>query len=109
MTFLKSNAGKRDNLKQFIRLNWFAMDLIAENQGLMSSYHLFETDSDDGEWNVVVQVVYPNEKGYDGIKEEFEKIRAAHKTILVNGKSLRDLGAIVRSQKTFEDLPSARK
>jgi hypothetical protein len=103
LTFLKSNSGARDKLKQFIVSNWFAMDEIAVKQGLMSAYTILDSGDDDGDWNLIVKVTYPNDKGYDGIKDEFEKIRQTHKTILVDGKGLRDLGKIVSSKKLFED------
>jgi predicted nucleotide-binding protein len=108
LTFLKSNSGARDKLKQFIVNNWFAMDEIAVKQGLMSAYTILDTGDDAGDWNLIVKVAYPNEKGYDGIQEEFNKIRQAHKTVLVEGKGLRDLGRIISSKKMFEDLPTTR-
>jgi hypothetical protein len=108
LTFLKSNPGDREKLKQFIVNNWFVIDEIAVKQGLMSAYTILDTGDDTGDWNLIVKVTYPNEKGYDGIQEEFNKIRQAHKTILVDGKGLRDLGRIVSSKKTFEDVVSAR-
>jgi hypothetical protein len=108
LTFLKSNPGDREKLKQFIVGNWFAIDAIAVKQGLMSEYTILDTGDDAGDWNLIVKVAYPNEKGYDGIQEEFNKIRQAHKTVLVDGKGLRDLGQIVTTKRTFEDLHAAR-
>ncbi len=101
-TYLKSNPGEREQLKTFIVLNWFAMDKIAKEQGLMSAYTVMDTGTDEGPWNVVVSVTYKNEKGYDGIKEAFEKIRRAHTTIRVGGKGLRELGSIVETKRMFE-------
>jgi hypothetical protein len=45
-----------------------------------------------------VKVAYPNEKGYDGIKEAFNKIRQMHRAVLIDDKGLRDLGAHRRDQ-----------
>jgi hypothetical protein len=109
LTFLKSNPDDREKLKQFIVDNWFAMDAIAVKQGLMSAYTILETGDDAGDWNLIVKVTYPNERGYDGIQDEFNKIRQAHKTILVDGKGLRDLGRIESSKKTFEDVTSLKR
>jgi hypothetical protein len=104
LTYLKSNAGMRDQLRRFIVLNWFAMDKIAKERGLMQHFRVLDTGSDDGEWNVLVVVTYLNDRGYDGIKPEFEAIRTAHQTVLIDGKSLSDLGRVVKGIKTFEDL-----
>lgn len=103
LTFLKSNPGQREQLKSFIVLNWFAMDKIAMEQGLMSAFTVMDTGTDEGPWNVLVSVTYMNEKGYDGISEAFETIRRAHTTVRVEGKVLRELGTIVDSKRLFEN------
>lgn len=103
LTFLKSQPGQRENLKRFIVLNWFAMDKVAKDQGLMSAFTVMETGTDEGPWNVVVSVTYTNARGYEGIAEAFETIRRAHTTVPVDGRSLRDLGAIVESKRLFEN------
>jgi hypothetical protein len=103
LTFLKSNPGEREQLKTFIVLNWFAMDKIAKEQGLMSAFTVMDTGTDEGPWNVLVSVTYMNEKGYEGIAEAFEKIRRAHTTVRVGGKALRELGSIVESKRMFEN------
>jgi hypothetical protein len=103
LTFLKSNAGQRDQLKEFIVLNWFAMDKIAKRQGLMSAFTVMDTGTDEGPWNVLVSVTYMNDKGYEGVAEAFEKIRRAHTTVRVGGMTLRELGSIVESKRVFEN------
>lgn len=109
LTFLKSLPGQRENLRAFIVANWFAMDRIAKEQGLMDAYTVLDTGSDEGPWNVLVSVTYRDERGYEGIVEAFEKIRAAHKTVRIDGKGLRELGTIVESKKVFEQVPPATR
>ncbi len=106
LTFLKSNPGDRHRLKRFIEANWLEMDRIAKAQGLMSDYQLLDSNSDDGSWNLLMVVTYPDERGYAGIAEAFEKIRRAHTVVLIDGKGLRDLGAIVESRKLYLDAQS---
>jgi hypothetical protein len=103
LTFLKSNPGQREQLKSFIVLNWFAMDKIAKEQGLMSSFTVMDTGTDEGPWNILVSVTYMNDKGYEGISEAFEKIRRAHTTVRIEGKGQRELGTIVESKRMFEN------
>jgi hypothetical protein len=107
LTYLKSAPGQREPLKQFIVRNWFAMDRIAVQQGLMRSFTVMDTGTDDGPWNVLVTVTYTDARGYDGIAEAFETIRRAHTPVLVDGKTLRDLGAIVESKRVYEDIAEA--
>lgn len=102
LTFLKSKPGQREQLKTFIIRNWFAMDRIAKEQGLLSAFTVMDTGTDEGAWNVLVSVTYMNDKGYDGIVDAFERIRRAHAPVRIDGKELRDLGAIVDSKRLFE-------
>jgi hypothetical protein len=101
-TYLKSLPGERDNLRQFIVANWFAMDAVAAKRGLMLDYKLFDTGTDEGEWNLMVMVTYPDARGFDGIRDEWAKIVAAHRRVLVNGKGQSELGRVVRSQRLIE-------
>ncbi len=101
LTFLKANPCERERLVRFIELNWFAMDRIAVERGLMQDYRVLQTQSDDGPWNVLVEVTYRDERGYAGVADAFETIRKAHENVLVDGKTLRDLGTVVSSQKTY--------
>jgi hypothetical protein len=97
-TFLKSLPGQREAMKQFIVANWFAMDDVAIARGQIQGYQLLDDESGEG-WDVVVAVTYHDARGYEGVAAEFEKIRQAHRTVLVEGKSLRELGRIVGSRK----------
>lgn len=103
LTFLKSNPGQREQLKSFIVLNWFAMDKVAKEQGLISAFTVLDTGTDEGPWNLLVSVTYMNDKGYEGISKAFKKIRRAHITVPVEGKGLRELGTIVESKHVFEN------
>ena len=106
MTFLKAKPGHEDGLKRFIQRNWFAMDKVAVERGLMESYSIAASTDPDADWDFVVVVTYLDENGYEGIAEEFEKIRSAHKPIKVQGKLLKELGKIVRSWKLLEERAS---
>jgi hypothetical protein len=105
LTFLKSLPGQRENLRRFLVANWFAMDAIAVKQGLMTGYAVMQTETDDGLWDTLVAVTYTDARGYAGIAEAFERIRSAHKTQLIEGKPLAELGRIVDSKKLLEEIP----
>jgi hypothetical protein len=112
-TFLKSLPGQHKALQQFIVANWFAMDDKAIAQGQIRSYQLLSDEGGEGgeggeDWDVVVAVTYHNRSGYEGIAGEFEKIRQAHRTVSVDGKTLRDLGRITGSRKLLLHTASQR-
>jgi hypothetical protein len=102
LTFLKANPGERGNLVRFIERNWFEMDRIAVEQGLMRDYRLLDTGDEGGAWNVLVEVTYSDARGYEGVREAFERIRNAHRPVAVDGRErLRDFGTIVESRRTY--------
>ena len=100
-TRLKALPGERANLTSFIFLNWFAMDARAVEQGLFTSYRLIANPVPDGDWDLLVEVGYPTPAGYDdpATRAAFEAIRAAHRTVPVGGKTLRELGAILGTER----------
>lgn len=100
-TRLKALPGERANLTSFIFLNWFAMDAKAVEQGLFTSYRLIANPSADGDWDLLVEVGYPTPAGYDdpATQAAFAAIRAAHKVVPVEGKTLRELGTILGTER----------
>lgn len=105
LTFLRALPGKRERLVQFIVANWFEMDRIAREQGLMDDYRLLDSGTHDADWHVLMVVTYRDERGFAGIAEAFERIRRAHTPVNIDGKGLRELGTIVLSRKTLEIAP----
>ncbi|MBL7841829.1 MAG: hypothetical protein JNJ75_16910 [Cyclobacteriaceae bacterium] len=97
-TYLKAINGQKDNLKTYLKKNWFAMDSIAVNRKLISRYELMENLNADAEWDFIVAVEYFTRDTYTDIEKAFEQIRAEHHSVTVNGLTLKDLGRIVRSE-----------
>ena len=100
-TRLKALSGERANLAAFIHLNWFAMDAKAVEQGLFTSYRLIANPAPDGEWDLLVEVGYPTPAGYNdpATQAAFGAIRAAHVTVPVEGKTLRELGTVLGTER----------
>jgi hypothetical protein len=100
-TYLKAAPGQRDALAKFIVANWFELDRRAKEQGLFTYYRLAENLDLDADWDFEVAVGYPNAGGYQDtdVQAQFGEIRKAHKTILIDGKSLNELGRIVRNDR----------
>lgn len=103
-TYLKDITGSRNSLREFIEMNWFVMDELAVERGLFKSYRLIENITDSAQeqdWDFIVAVEYYEDQTYSDIRQQFEEIRAGHDTVLVDGKSLRELGRIVRSERVL--------
>jgi hypothetical protein len=97
-TFLTSHDPDPAKLIAFIEANWFAMDRIAVAQGLFNSYALYRAEG-DGDWNLAVIVGYPDAAGSAAILDRFNAIRAAHMTVLIDGKGLAELGRITGNRR----------
>jgi hypothetical protein len=99
-TYLKAINGQKDNLKEFLRKNWFVMDSIAVRQGLFNDYELIENINreDSLTWDYIVAVEYFTAGTYADIAEKWQVLSKAHKIVNVNGLSFKDLGEIVKSE-----------
>lgn len=99
-TYLKATSGQKDNLKEFLKKNWFAMDSIAVRQGLFNDYELIENinKEDSLTWDFIVAVEYFTSGTYADVAEKWQVISKAHQTVKVNGLSFKDLGKIVKSE-----------
>lgn len=98
-TYLKAAENQKANLQAYIEKNWFAMDSIAVTQKLLGQYELYENkDPENKDWDLIVAVEYLTPKGYDGIANEFEAIRAKHQTVKINGFGMKELGKVVKSE-----------
>lgn len=105
-TYLKAKPELEGELKEFILKNWFVMDETAVDQGLFRDFQIIDNlaEPSEGEpttWDFIVAVEYYGDEGYTDIREGFEAIRSSHGTQLIDGKSLRDLGSIVRSERVI--------
>ncbi|MDX2208808.1 MAG: hypothetical protein SFV20_00445 [Sphingopyxis sp.] len=100
-TYLKAAPGVREALAKFIVANWFAMDRTGLDQGLFTFYRLSENLDPVADWDFEVAVGYPTAEGYQNRETQgrLEAIRQAHTIILIDGKGLRELGRIVRTDR----------
>lgn len=99
-TFLRARPGLKAALGEFLTKNWLAMDRRAIDAGLFSHATLYDLAGATGaasapEADFAVEVGYLTAGGYSDVAEAFGKIRAAHATVRIEGRGLRELGDIV--------------
>ena len=104
ITYLKSEPGQLAALERYVRANWFAMDAIAVQQGLLLDYKWLDKGADDGAWNAAVVVTYRDEKGFGGISDRWAAIKSAHREVLPDGRGMKELGRVVETHELFEDV-----
>ena len=99
-TYLQALPGRRADLAKFIELNWLVMDRRGIAQGIFSHAVLLdvaETSVGDAaeRYDFVMEVGYLTPGGYPDVETKFTAIRKAHKTVLVDGRGLGELGRIL--------------
>lgn len=99
MTFLRSLDPDPTLAARFIKANWFAMDAIAQARGLMTFFTLHIDPSAREDWNLVVQVGYPDPRGFESIRTQWADIVAAHETVPIEGKRLPDLARVLGTRR----------
>lgn len=97
-TFLKARPGTLADLQRYIIANWFAMDSAGVKKGIFTSFQLFQVIDANTDWDLIMVVGYPQMEGYNdpATQAAFNAIRAAHRELAIDGKTLKDLGEIVR-------------
>lgn len=97
-TFLKARPGTLADLQRYIVANWFAMDSAGVEKGIFTSFQLFQAIDANMDWDLVMVVGYPQMEGYNdpATQAAFNAIRAAHRELVIDGKTLKDLGEIVQ-------------
>jgi hypothetical protein len=98
-TFVKALPNRRDQLARFLELNWLAMDRRGIDAGIFTHADLFDIVDASGDAaavsaDFVVEVGYLTKAGYRDVEAKFNVIRQLHKTVLVDGLGLRELGRV---------------
>lgn len=99
-TFVKALPNRRDQLARFLELNWLAMDRRGIDAGIFTHADLFDIVDASGDAaavsaDFVVEVGYLTPAGYSDVEAKFNNIRQLHKTVLVDGLGLRELGRVI--------------
>lgn len=99
-TFVKALPSRREQLARFLELNWLAMDRRGISAGIFTHATLFDIAGASGEIatvlaDFIVEVGYLTLGGYSDIEANFNEIREQHKTMLVGGLGLKELGRVV--------------
>jgi hypothetical protein len=107
-TYIKATSGQHDNVRTFLEKNWLVMDSVAVAQGLINKYELIENldaiHNPNVEWDFIVAVEYFTRATYTDIADKFEVIRKQHQTIKIEGKTLKELGSILKSETVIKKV-----
>ncbi len=107
-SYIQAVPGQKERLKTFIKANFFAIDALAVQQGLMYSYALLEKvdSSDPRPWDLMLVDAWCDEHGLEVVAGLFTKITEAHQTVPIDGMFFDDLGTFIGSESVIEeDVP----
>lgn len=101
--YVKAKEGQLPDLLEFFRLNWTAARKYAKKAKYVADYKLYVLP-EATDYQVILMTKYKNKAVYDQRDANFQKIFAKFKpeTILVNGKSSKDMREIVKSEEFYE-------
>lgn len=101
--YIKAREGQLTDLLEFFRLNWTAARVQAKKAKYIEDYKMYVLP-EAADYQVVLMTKYKNKAVYDQREANFAKIFAKFKpkTLLVNGKSSRDMRDIVKSEEFYE-------
>ena len=99
-TYVKALPDRRDQLARFLELNWLAMDRRGIDAGIFTHADLFESVGAGGDGaaisaDFIVEVGYLTPAGYSDVETRFNDIRKLHKTVLIDGLGLKELGRVI--------------
>lgn len=100
-TYLKAAPGQTEQLRRFVEANWFALDALAVKEGIFTGYRLLGPTEPSPDWDFLVAVGYPQASGFDdpATQRKWAAIKLGRKDIPIDGKTLKDLGRIVRTER----------
>lgn len=99
-TYLRALPDRRADLSAFIKANWLPMDRKGIDQGIFT-HAILHAVADTSlaaphdAIDYVMEVGYLTERGYEAVQAQFAEIRKQHKTVLINGRGLKELGTII--------------
>lgn len=98
-TYLKAMPGRVADLERFLDANWFAMDRQAVAAGHLVDFQLLRGTPADSSWDLLEITIYRDSLQHAQADSLYRtRYRPAHTPVLIEGRGLRELGRIVRSE-----------
>ena len=105
MHYIQALPGQKENLKKYIGANILAIDAIAVERGLMKAYTVMERvdSSESDDWDIMLVDTWCDERGVDPVLPGFQEISKQHTPVLIDGKSMEELGKFVRTRTVIQE------
>lgn len=99
--YVKAKEGELGDLVKYYKLNWQAARKHARKANYVEDYQWFVLP-ENADYQVVLMTKYKDQVQFDRREENFQKIFAKYKPILVNGKGSGDMRVIIKSEEFYE-------
>jgi hypothetical protein len=107
---IKTNEGEQANALQFFEQNWARARQTLKEKGFIRSYRVLTVKPDKSlTWDVMLITEYADRDAFDKREEIFAEVFKVQKTILINGKSGRDMSKIISADVGYDQPISSEK
>ena len=107
---IKSNEGQQANYLQFVEQNWARARTSLKEKGFIKSYLVFAVKPEKAQpWDVMLLTEYVNRAAFDKREAIFAEVFKTQPTVLVNGKSGREMSKIINVDAGYDQPLSSEK
>lgn len=107
---VKTNEGQQANYLQFIEQNWAKARQMIKEKGKIKSYRVLSVKPDKSQqWDVLLITEYANREAFEKREEIFAEVFKTQKTILINGKSGREMSKLINPDLGYDQPISSGK
>ncbi len=107
---VKTNEGQQKNYLQFIEQNWAKARQTLKEKGFIKSYRVLSVKPEKSQaWDVLLITEYANREAFEKREEVFAEVFKTQRTLMVNGKSGREMSKIISPDSGYNEPISSRK
>lgn len=107
---IKSNEGQQANLLRFYEQNWARARQTLKEQGKIKSFRVLSVKPEKSQpWDVMLLTEYADREAFEKREAIFAEVFKTQKTILINGKSGRDMSKFVNLDLGYDQPISSEK
>lgn len=107
---IKTDEGRQANYLQFVEQNWARARETLRQQGKIKSYRVLSVKPEKSQaWDVMLLTEYANRATFEKREEIFGEVFKAQPTVLINGKSGREMSKIINQDSGYDQPLSSEK
>jgi Putative lumazine-binding len=107
---VKTDVGQQANYLQFVEQNWAKSRQKLREKGLIKSYRVLTVKPETSQqWDVMLLTEYANREAFEKREEIFAEVFKTQKSVLINGKSGREMSKIISPDSSYDQPISSEQ